>query len=145
MGCTTQGSIKCVNGYVDGSKITCAEACGNECCKGWHACEDFTGTVCKDGVSCVGKRACEYATVGEVIDGCNGYWACAYAGKYIGGMGVIHGACKNNWACYAASKGADSSFDIENCCSTDVGECKYVTQSADPATDNSLPAACGAV
>ena len=66
-----------VNGNV--TKKTCDEACGNDCCTGYHgACDGFTGKVCRDEISCMGNHACEDATIDHVINSCNGHAACRY-------------------------------------------------------------------
>jgi hypothetical protein len=77
--CTT-GVIDCVNGFVKGSRnsITCADACSGSCCVGWEACDEFTGSICKDQ-SCSGERACTSGSIKSVINSCQGYHACYQA------------------------------------------------------------------
>ena len=61
--------VHCIDGVtVEDSGVTCAEACGEECCVGDKSCEGFTGLVAKDG-SCDGPSACENAKIGKVSGG----------------------------------------------------------------------------
>ena len=92
--CPPERQIVCVNGMttVNGSTVTCAEACGNsppsftsggECCGGKDSCRGLNGTICKDGISCsyagscplVGCNACKNANIGTVLRGCYGNYA----------------------------------------------------------------------
>jgi hypothetical protein len=109
--CTSESSIKfsaasCTAGFVDCDNgqlsseltISCAAECGGYCCDGDQSCDEFTGKVCKDGVSCMGDYACYYATIPSVIGSCNGIKACYYAG-YEGTVGSMHSSCLDNGAC----------------------------------------------
>jgi len=78
-GACAGGLVDCVAGYVRGSnppvKCSDASACNGACCgtAGSTACDDFTGMVCKDSISCIGgSNTCKYANVTRVVGGCNG-------------------------------------------------------------------------
>ena len=56
----TAESINCVDGIALGT--SCMIACNGKCCKdpdGVDACASFTGTVRKDGKSCMGYQAAQ--------------------------------------------------------------------------------------
>ena len=102
-GITTSGYF--LNG-TNATGQTCKVACEGQCCVGGiftfsgfgenyaPACEPFTGTfgsrdgftgsVCKDGISCFGYGACTDANVPSIFHGCNGTNSCFRAG-YNGG------------------------------------------------------------
>ena len=84
--------------------VTCQEACAGGCCLGndmlsgfgpINSCTGFNGKVCKSGdiPSCSDNRtsgdylgrACFYASITEVVNGCKGRQACAYAGGMVDG------------------------------------------------------------
>ena len=98
------GFVDCVDGFVRGSAIPCADAndpnaCSGNCCLGDDACTRFTGVVCKD-TSCNGDQACEDATVPVVVNSCQGKSACKSAG--YNGMGAARGmvdSCQGDGAC----------------------------------------------
>jgi hypothetical protein len=81
--CGANGYVDCVNGTVrDMPGVSCASACDGQCCQGDNACDPygfpgFTGKVCKDGISCMGEKACLGSTVQYLVyQGCNGTLAC---------------------------------------------------------------------
>jgi len=161
-GACSSGTVACVGGFVEGTEETetCATACDGACCVGDRACDSFTGHVCKDSVSCIGRHACTYANIGYVVQGCNGRFACyaaarlesgyikevingcrginscVYAGR-MGTIGAIKNACNAEEACYFAAA-SDASFVISpgffDCCN-EQSECASVT---------SLPESCPA-
>ena len=99
-GCPPSDIVDCVGGMSGG--VTCQVACDGECCVGTtsdpNACEGFTGKVCKDNKSCIGRAACVDADIGLVVGGCTGKVSCAYAHiKH----GVIRG-CISTAACREA-------------------------------------------
>ena len=114
--------------YDEGTK-TCQDACaaGGECCVGdgtgiiggpfdgqpINSCTGFNGKVCKSGdiPSCSDNRttgdklgkACYYANIAEVVNGCNGYRACEWAG-IDGDLGRVVNACHGgDKSCYYAA------------------------------------------
>ena len=134
------GYVQCENGYsvVDGESMKCEEACGNEydpksdygtlpykkgswsggqCCSGIMfydsgPCDRFTGSVCKDGKSCVGRRACVVAKVSSVVRSCYGTASCNFAGNKGGSVGKVIDSCQGDYSCYkAASTRENSAFD----------------------------------
>mmetsp|Transcript_25951 Transcript_25951/g.47724 ORF Transcript_25951/g.47724 Transcript_25951/m.47724 type:complete len:366 (+) Transcript_25951:255-1352(+) len=111
----TDGSVVCVDGYADNE--TCEVACDGMCCvsEDNDACDDFTGEVCKDGVSCSGDRACYGAKVDMIVNGCNGTIACFSAGSG-GSIGGIYNSCQGDTAaCFFAGYGG-SIGEIYNSC-----------------------------
>ena len=85
-------AVQCINGYTaDDPTISCAAACGGQCCVGNNACRGFIGLVCKDGYSCMGSNACESANIVSVRGSCNGVQACEKAAAYGGYIGDIAG------------------------------------------------------
>jgi len=127
--------IDCVGGFTgDGDIISCADACGKDCCTGDLACDGFTGSVCKDGASCIGDKSCFFAVVSDIVQGCNGTkacygagyggivneivnscigdYSCGYAAAYGGFIGSIQDSCVGYLTCYAAGQG-DNPYD--NC------------------------------
>jgi len=110
-----EGSVVCVDGYADNE--TCEVACDGMCCvsEDNDACDDFTGEVCKDGVSCSGDRACYGAKVDMIVNGCNGTIACFSAGSG-GSIGGIYNSCQGDTAaCFFAGYGG-SIGEIYNSC-----------------------------
>ena len=103
--------------------MSCEEACEGECCVGIEACTGFTGQVCKDGVSCNGKKACNRAYIGQVFKSCySGDYACYEAG-YLGEIGSIQDSCRGMQSCgKAASKGGFIG-EIENDSCIGLGGC----------------------
>lgn len=101
--CSLQaGYIDCDKGFVKGSTstVSCKAACGGKCCVGTDACKSFTGRVCKDDYSCMGKSACHYANIPVVVGSCNGGYSCSFAAAGGGEVGNVIGSC-NGWkACY---------------------------------------------
>ena len=116
----SSGIVDCVYGMVRGSAtITCAAACGPNCCAGVHACTSFTGKVCKDG-SCNGKFACTYAYIPSVVNSCEGDYACYNTG-YDGTVGNISNSCNAVDACsylgtYGAAKLVQGSCNAYQAC-----------------------------
>ena len=102
-----EGFVDCVAGKVDGTSTECATACGDACCEGEHACEGFTGSVCKDGVSCSGRDACYEANILSVVGSCCYISACVYAGgsgsATEGSIGNMKDSCIGYKACNRAA------------------------------------------
>ncbi|MDB4430475.1 hypothetical protein N9140_00795, partial [bacterium] len=123
--CPPERQVVCVNGMtnVNGTTVTCAEACGGECCRGDKACDFFYGTVCKDGVSCsddiVGSfrgSSCYKANITTVLRGCYGYRACYFAGRNDGYIGSITNGCNGDFACDSAAYNGGYIGSITNGC-----------------------------
>lgn len=99
-----EGYVDCEFGFVKGSDpaIKCAQACGTQCCVGFYACDRFTGKVCKDGNSCMGRIACGAANIPSVVKSCNGKQACYYVGgnsSAIGQVGRMENSCNWDYSC----------------------------------------------
>ena len=69
--------MECVNGLVSGTETeqTCEDACKDNngiamCCEGTDACKGFTGSLSRDGLTCMGKRACSHSTIEKVVSSC---------------------------------------------------------------------------
>ena len=81
-GCPPNDIVDCDAGYLKDSMMgtTCKDACDEKCCVGTtsdpNACEGFTGQVCKDKKSCIGRDACVDADIGLVVGGCTGDFSC---------------------------------------------------------------------
>lgn len=110
--------VVCEGGYVENGD-TCAFACDGDCCYGSDACTSFTGQVCKDGNSCSGEKACYYAEIASVVNGCQGDEACKMAGYYGGSLGSVHNSCFFNYACEKAGSYGGQISEIKDSC---VGE-----------------------
>ena len=122
--------VECIAGFtVEDPGVTCADACGGDCCVGPDSCDGFTGSVAKDG-SCNDFEACFDATIGVVSGGsCDGPNACSFAK-----IGVVSGkSCKGpSGACSNAEIGVISggSCQGDRACSISVigvvsgGSCK---------------------
>lgn len=155
-------AVVCVNGYVldgdddDSNNITCEDACDGKCCVGRVSCRKFTGTVCKDGVSCFGRAACSAASIGLVSQGCIGDYSACFAASIgfvsqgcIGSnscdtasIGIVSEGCGANDACLCVgttqgclSVDIPSSSVIKGCCNT-AYECQDIEK------DEDLPAEC---
>jgi len=113
--------VPCVNGYVTGTTTKCSEACDNQCCVGEFACDKFTGTVCKDGVSCNGYDACFNANISTVVQGCNGESACTQSN-----IGGVINACNDRYACKWAGKDSAIVTELADCCNREY-ECYVAT------------------
>ena len=121
------GYVNCTNGYnVEESGETCAEACrnGEDCCDG-DACTGFTGLICKDGYSCKGEASCFYANIEVVVNGCNGYEACVFAGNGGGSIGAVRNSCIGPAACAFAARDGGNIDGIEDSCNGDEGPCGF--------------------
>lgn len=137
LGSCTAGYVDCVNGETttaDGTTITCAAACGSDCCVGDNSCFAANAKICMDGScsgtqacygarqieyivnSCIGDNSCnDIETVGYIKDSCIGIYACAFAGGHDGKVGFILDSCVGVKACYGAGYGTKVSF-IESSC-----------------------------
>jgi len=131
-----QDFVQCIEGYnADDDQETCADACEGECCVGTNACYYFTGSVCKDGVSCSGYNACSYSYIDSVINGCyggskacegaditmvanscQGPSACDYAGKNSRGIDLIENSCHGDNVCFNAAYVNGSIGIIQDSC-----------------------------
>lgn len=111
------GSVICVNGTVNGNGIdSCYDACDGQCCQGEKACDQFTGTVCKDMVSCSGLEACYRANIDLVLRGCSGEDSCSKAGSNGGSIGVVQDSCIGEEACEMAAEYGGRINNIRNSC-----------------------------
>ena len=134
---TSESSIKfsasaapCTAGFVDcdygnlssNSTISCAAECGENCCVGASSCRVFTGTVCKDGVSCMGVFACYGATIPSVVGSCNGERACYEAG-FRGRVGSMHSSCLDDYACNRLGV-VGSVGNLNQACNGKYGACE---------------------
>jgi hypothetical protein len=134
----TSGYIDCDNGKVRGTDQSCKDACNGDCCVGgewfsgspyYHACEFFTGKVCKDG-SCNGSEACGYqSTPLIVVNSCKGHRSC-----HSTNFPVAMNSCKGVRACQSVN----STENITNSCNGEFaciflgyngGEVGYVSDS----------------
>jgi len=113
------GWVDCVDGGVAGNEtVSCESECGGECCAS-GGCGNFTGEVCKDGVSCFGYKACEYAKIDLVVNGCNGTKSCYKAGAGFDGYGYIgevYNSCLGIQACLLAAGNGGSIGVIQDSC-----------------------------
>ena len=152
--------VNSTTGVVN-STLPCDTACDGQCCVGstftqstpggiityyGGACSDyyttlpglgklgrgFTGTVCKDGISCMDFRACYEAKIGLVHMGCSGTNACQYAGcqedrdpsseNCTGYVGVISNSCLKG-DCGKAGGYYGHIGKISNSCKADYAGC----------------------
>jgi hypothetical protein len=146
----TAESIVCVNGIHAASGVSCKIACDGQCCKDpdddLDPCDSFTGTVRKDGKSCMGYQACTEGNIKSVTNSCNGYQACYNAGAiggvvgdltnacndyeaclyagYSGKVGDLTDACNDVYACYEAGSSSGVVGDLTNACN-DFEACTY--------------------
>ena len=79
--CPNKEVVKCVKGLVvSGGGKTCTDACDGECCiykfNGEDTSMGFTGSVSKDGKSCIRWKICHNTNIDNVCDGCHGSFAC---------------------------------------------------------------------
>ena len=102
--CNPNDVVQCDGGFEVGGmddtlsinpELTCAQACDGKCCVGTNACEQFTGSICKDGISCIGENACFSANITSVLRSCNGRSACHNAGQ-LGYPGRVIDSCQGN-------------------------------------------------
>jgi len=103
------GTVDCVNGLKRGTTTTCAEAGTNDadeewCCSGTDACTDFTGIVCRDKRSCMGKEACKGATIDAVVNACKKDYACTEAGSASAISPGIYDCCNKKQECRSADR-----------------------------------------
>ena len=136
--CPEERKVVCVDGEAvsvggDSFAGSCAEACGNtvsggvatggECCGGYSSCDGFTGTVCKDNVSCSDVPfgfACQGANIGTVFLSCYGDSACSGAGTdgYIGS--ITNSSCIGESACSGAgTEGGSIGYITDSSCRGD--------------------------
>jgi len=105
--CPTDKVIKCTDGKEESTGCTRDNACDVQCCVsgkvGALACDGFTGSICKDGVSCTQPSACSGASISSVYHGCVGFSACKNAGAQGGEIGEINSSCHGMRACYGAA------------------------------------------
>jgi len=101
-------TINCENGYSNGE--TCADACEGKCCLGYQACDNFTGTVCKDGVSCNGQESCKRATIDYIHQGCNGKISCREAL-----IKKVQNGCRGDFACWGAGYYGNINEIVNSC------------------------------
>jgi len=122
----TAESIVCVNGIHAASGVSCKIACDGQCCKDpdddLDPCDSFTGTVRKDGKSCMGYQACTEGNIKSVTNSCNGYQACYNAGAIGGVVGDLTDACNDVYACYEAGSSSGVVGDLTDACN-DVYAC----------------------
>lgn len=132
----SEGYIDCYDGwtykYQDGSwvkDITCREACNGACCissddysPGYHACDHFTGKVCKDG-SCNGEFACYRVHIQYVVNSCIGNGACCEKFGYDGGVsGSVINSCQGFIACQLIGSRAQDGGEARNVIDSCVGD-----------------------
>eukprot|EP00580_Thalassiosira_gravida_P010428 CAMPEP_0201628092 /NCGR_PEP_ID=MMETSP0493-20130528/3135_1 /ASSEMBLY_ACC=CAM_ASM_000838 /TAXON_ID=420259 /ORGANISM="Thalassiosira gravida, Strain GMp14c1" /LENGTH=208 /DNA_ID=CAMNT_0048098755 /DNA_START=224 /DNA_END=847 /DNA_ORIENTATION=+ len=120
-----KGFVVCRNGdeVIDGAitERSCYEACERSCCvdgKGLDACDNFSGSVCKDG-SCSapnGGNACKDASIERVINSCIGVEACMNAGSNGGSVGYVVDSCQGDMACESAGSDGGEIGIIRNSC-----------------------------
>ena len=120
--------VECEDGFnVKNTSQTCEEACDGLCCTGddfvlksffkptrtLRPCDYFTGSICKDRISCSDQAACVGANITSVVRSCNGTRACNYAGRTfkggIGYVGEVIDSCHGEDSCNKIASG-----DIKN-------------------------------
>lgn len=103
--------VDCSVGFLAGNNtVSCATACGGNCCVGSNACFKFVGKVCRDG-SCSGSNACANAKIPLVVNSCRNSTnsttsECQFAGS--GGGTVVTGmknSCNGDKACQYLGQG----------------------------------------
>mmetsp|Transcript_8851 Transcript_8851/g.14791 ORF Transcript_8851/g.14791 Transcript_8851/m.14791 type:complete len:287 (-) Transcript_8851:109-969(-) len=113
------GFLICTNGmFYNGNAppgTTCAEYCNGQCCVGENACDGFSGTICRDRKTCVGKNSCRGARIGLVGNACRGADACLYAGAADGTINAIERSCVGDNACYNTANGGDVRVIADGC------------------------------
>ena len=122
--CNPKQIVKCDNGYnVDNPTQTCQDACEGDCCSGElfierNPCYGFTGSVCKDGISCSGQGACVGANITSVVRSCYGPFACNIAGKTNGGTGYVGeviDSCRGEDACVEMAENGFIKSIVNSC------------------------------
>ena len=135
--CQPINIVSCTNGLATSiggdtsvitSGMTCQQACNGECCiSSTHdPCKGFTGSLCKDGLSCSGGyAACKNANIGMIFNGCHGNKACEVGGGHTSGYiaEVIEG-CTGDFSCKGAASNEGDIGLIEYSCNWQ-DSCKY--------------------
>jgi len=121
--CNPKQIVKCDNGLTADGK-TCEEACDGLCCTGddfvvnstltLRPCDYFTGSLCKDRISCSGARACTFANTSSVVRSCNGSVSCYKAG-YNGYVGSIINSCHDKASCTRAGSYGTIGSIVNSC------------------------------
>ena len=114
------GFVECDGGIVPGTSDTCTAACSGSCCQtsdpaGDTACTGFTGNVCKDGLSCMGKEACKNARIPHVAGSCSGDEACSNVGNQ-GLVGDFDNSCLGAYACDELARKGGEVGNIKDSC-----------------------------
>jgi len=115
-----EGNINEIVNGCEGFGACAYAAAGYTDYYGYYTYRGSIGTI-RD--SCSGNSTCYKAgfggNIGEIVNGCEGFKACAYAAGY-GSIGTISDSCKDRDACYQA--GYDGNInEIENSCQGDYG------------------------
>ena len=132
-----------VGGNATVGTPTCQQACDGGCCLGngtglvrfsggpfsglpVNSCAGFNGKVCKSGdiPSCSDNRtigtgpgkACYYANITEVVNGCNGYGACSFAGFNGGDLRRVVNGCIGYDSCFGAAGSGGYIKEIVDSC-----------------------------
>jgi len=121
--CNPKQIVECDNGFTADGK-TCEEACDGLCCTGddfvvnstltLRPCDYFTGSLCKDRISCSGARACAFANTNSVVRSCNGPVSCYKAG-YNGYVGSIINSCHDQVSCTRAGSYGTIGSIVNSC------------------------------
>ncbi len=117
--CAPANIVDCVGGNLaTDSATSCSVACAGACCdyNGADACTGFTGKVCKDDKSCMGYKACDYATIPLVVYSCYGNNACYQAGSNGGSIGKIVDSCIGDFVCVNLGRNYGKVGNILNSC-----------------------------
>ena len=141
--CNSKDIINCVNGLtvIDNTTFTCAEACAGECCVGSLACSGFTGYICKDTISCMGKQACQDANISSVLRGCNGdgaKYACKNAGADEGFIGEVIDSCIGKRSCQDTAR----EYGVINSTSSSCHGTSSCQEAAHYGVINSITSSC---
>ena len=144
------GFATMVGGNATVGTPTCQQACDGGCCLGngtglvrfsggpfsglpVNSCAGFNGKVCKSGdiPSCSDNstsgfapgKACYYANITEVVNGCNGYGACSFAGFNGGDIRRVVNGCIGYDSCFgAAGEGGYIKEIVDSCIG--IGACR---------------------
>ena len=137
--CQPTNVVSCTNGLATSiggdtsvvtSGMTCQQACNGECCissSGAHdPCMGFTGSLCKDGLSCSGGyAACKNANIGMIFYGCHGNKACEVdSGHTSGYIAEVIEGCTGDFSCKGAASNDGDIGLIEYSCNW-KDSCKY--------------------
>jgi len=120
---------------------------GGECCSGeiyvyTSPCQGFTGSVCRDGKSCVGDIACFSANISSVVRSCHGRTSCQAAGARDSNLGKVIDSCQGDFSCTFAA-GYKEFSNIPGSIEEIIGSCKGTNACQRAASSGSIKSIIG--